>query len=98
VTIKDRGNPAIYTVAQRNTSELASLSPHYSLGILGIIFDSDLYLRVVKSEEVQDTSAGKGRRSTLGSERFLHLFFKNIISIFNAVHVFSDKIFFNDLC
>jgi len=34
---------------------------------------------------------GKGRRPTLGTERFLNLFFKNIISIFNAFHVFSGS-------
>jgi len=39
-----------------------------------------------------------GRRSTLGSERFLHLFLKNILSIFNALHVFSDEIFSNAFC
>jgi len=42
-------------------------------------------------------ATGKGRRSTLCSEQFLHLFFRNIISIFNALHVFSDEIFFSVL-
>jgi len=56
VTIKGRGNLAPCTVAGTNKSELASLSPHCSPGILGIIFDSDFSLRVVKNEGAQDTS------------------------------------------
>jgi len=40
----------------KNTSELASLSPHCSPGILRLIFDSDFYFRVVKSEGEQDIS------------------------------------------
>jgi len=56
MTTKGRGNPATYNVAQRNASELASLAPHYSPDILRIFFDSNFYLRVVKSEEAQATS------------------------------------------
>jgi len=42
-------------------------------------------------------ATGKGH-STLGFERFLHLFFKSIISICNALRVLSDEIFFNVPC
>jgi len=50
----------------------------------------------VKGHKIPAT--GKGRCYTLGFERFLYLFFKNIISIFNALHVFYDEIFFNIPC
>jgi len=48
--------PRYLPIAQRNTSVLASVPPHHSPGIFGIIFDSDFYLRVVKSESAEDTS------------------------------------------
>jgi len=55
--------------------------------MLGIIFDSNFYLYVVKSEGAKDIR----QRSILGLERFLHLFFKNIIAFLMHFMYFLTK-------